>query len=324
MATNLKLEIFRVLLKEKGKSNDETLKYKDFFNLISTEKEEAYRCFIEEFIKHFSNEFKDNADNTKGISVNSNCNWDYVFQENIINGEVVGGNKGMNQDIFEDDNATQTTGKLSTNNILSLPFFFKFWTPYDYNLGVLMIQSYSGNNTVSNLIKKHIDELFKERGYSLIMTPFIPEKIKKEYLDNSHVYEIALFKDTLTRGKRKKIHPIFAGCQDLKVEIRIKGFNKDAKEFNKEFGEKSGELIGVDLRDFDIKEREDYNLKAYYKDANGHNAHIGYEKKKSIKPTIFLSDSLKKDDIRYDFKEMVDYTQTIIEDIKREIKYVKT
>mgnify|MGYP000414473988 CR=1 FL=1 len=47
------------------------------------------------------------------------------------------------------------------------------------------------------------------------------------------------------------------------------------------------------MEDLDISEQNGYEIKAYYKDENGHQANVGFNNKIDIAPTIFLPDEIK-------------------------------
>ena len=98
MASNLKLEIFRISLKKKNGRNNALYNYKELFDLIDKNKETAYNAFVAKFIAYFDNEFKMNADGNKGISSSANNKYEPKFTQNIINGEV-----NVNEMITESD-----------------------------------------------------------------------------------------------------------------------------------------------------------------------------------------------------------------------------
>lgn len=321
MASNLKLEIFRISLKKKNGRNNALYNYKELFDLIDKNKETAYNAFVAKFIAYFDNEFKMNADGNKGISSSANNKYEPKFTQNIINGEVNGGPTDMEQTIYKCNNAKKKTGKLENDDIATLPFFFKLWTPYDHNTGVLMVQSYS-NETITTLIKLHLTKFIQKFGYSLIITPYINKGLVDAYCERSNVYKVTYVKERLNKSKRQLINPIFTEFENLKVKIEVSGFKKSIMDFWDNFNKHLP--IGSNLSDFDIKEVDDYEVIAHYEDENGHKASTGIAKDYVIKPTIFLPDALKRANSNYyDFGKIAKYTQGILDQIKIEIQYAR-
>lgn len=321
MASNLKLEIFRISLKKKNCSNTALYNYKVLFDTIDKDKKIAYEGFVQGFITYFDGEFKMNADGNKGISSSNNNRYDIGFARNVINGEVYGGPTDMEQSIYKRNNAKKKTGKLENDDIATLPFFFKIWTPYDYNTGILMVQSYS-NETITLLIKTHLTKYIQTFGYSLIITPYISEEIAEAYKKRSNVYKVTYVKERLNQDKRKLLNPLFAEFDNLKIKIEVSGFKKSISDFWSAFTKNNP--IGSNLSDFDMTEVDDYEVVAHYEDEEGHKSSTTVAKNYEIKPTIFLPDSLKISGSHYyDFDKMVKHTQAILKTIKQAIKYSK-
>jgi hypothetical protein len=322
MAVNLKLEIFRISLKKKGGSNDALFNFNILFGNLDKDKKTAYTNFVKGFIKYFDNEFKMNADGNKGITSSTDNQYKPDFANNVINGEVFGGPTDMQQTIYKKNNSKRKTGALDKDDIATVPFFFKLWTPYDHNTGVLMVQSYS-NHTITELMKAHLTKYINAFGYSIIITPYMPDKVAKEYEKRSHVYQVSYVKERLTKNKRRLLNPIFTDFDNLKVEVVVSGFRKSVIDFWNNF-KKTDKTIGSNLEDLDIKEEEDYEVIAYYVDENGHKTHTSIAKKLNIKPTHFLPNKLKKTDSNHcDFLKTLNHTNSILEDIKKAINYAQ-
>lgn len=126
-------------------------------------KKTAYELFVSGFINYFNNEFKMNKDENKGISSSSKNQYKIAFRSNTINGEIYGGPTDQEQTIYKKENSINKTGQLKSDDITTVPFFFKVWTPYDHNTGVLMVQSYA-NETITVLIKTHLTKYIQTFG----------------------------------------------------------------------------------------------------------------------------------------------------------------
>lgn len=322
MAYNLKLSIFRISLKKKGDSNNNLIPFNEFFkeSYPNLNKKKAYKSFIDEYVNSFGSKFRLNLDGTKGISAVDTNEFTIKSKSNIINGAIIGGQTGILQELFKQNNSEKPTGNLDTDDVATLSYFIKLWTPYDHDSGILMVQSYS-NLTVTDLIKGHLGTFFNKRNFSLIFTNYIPNSVKEHYKKNSNVYKVAFVKDSISKGKRKLINPLFAEFDNLQVRIEVSGFKKDVTDFWDKFGA-SDRLINSNLEDFDIKEDVDFETVAYYKDEKGRKSNTSIKRDLDIKPTIFLNDELKKagTDL-FDYLKIKEHTDFILDEIKNEIGY---
>ncbi|MRJ09267.1 hypothetical protein EDL99_10405 [Ornithobacterium rhinotracheale] len=236
--------------------------------------------------------------------------------------EILGGAIGNVQTIYNQDNSDKEVGKITMEQVASLPFYIKLWTPYDYDAGVLMIQSYT-NYSVTSLVKNELKKFFREKGVTLSFSNFIPKKIKEDYLNKSNVYEMRIIKDYLSEGKRELLNPLFSEYENLKIEIKITGFNTKINTFWEKIfkGRSKNKLIGSDLKDLEIDDENNYEIKAYYKDEEGHRAHVGIKNVYDIKPTIFLPDEIKEENNHFDFNKIIQHTDSILNQIQIEINY---
>jgi hypothetical protein len=324
MGYNLRLSVFRITLKIKGGSNKDVYNFSEFFEKAynKTDKEEAYNEFIKDYITSFQSKFKLNSDRTKGIAANKLHKFISRSEKNIIDGEVIGGQTGIPQELFKQGDASSITGNVETDDVTTLPYYIKLWTPVDHSSGVLMVQSYS-NLSVTDLIRVHLTQLFNKYNFSLIITQYVPDAVKEHFKEDSNVYKVAFVKDSLSKGKRRLINPLFTEFESLRIRIEVSGFKKKVTEFWEEFlGE--DKILNTNLEDFDIKENDDFKTLAYYKDSHGHQSNTSIDKQFEIKPTIFLDQKIKKKGSEYfDFKKLKEHTDAILEDIKREIQYYR-
>ena len=322
MAYNLKLTIFRISLKKKGGSNKDLYNFSQFFKdaYNKSDKNEAYKEFIRDYIKSFNKKFKLNADKTKGISAISSHQFKPRSEKNVIDGEVIGGQTGIPQALFKQTNAVDSTGNVEIDDVTTLQYYLKLWTPIDHNTGVLMVQSYS-NLSITDLIRSHLAQIFQKYNYNILFTAYVPAALKQEFKKKSNVYKIAFVKESLSKDKRKLLNPIFTEFESLKVKIEVSGFKKNINDFwDKFLGE--NKYIKSNLEDLDIKENEDFKVIAYYKDSEGHKSNTTIEKNLEIKPTIFLDENIKISGTEFfDFEKLRKHTDYILDDIKKEIGY---
>lgn len=325
MAQDLKLEIFRITIKERYSKDDKILSFSKLFDKLETDdKENKFHQFLQDFIKFFDDKFQINKQKTKGISHNSDMKHSIRSTKNIIDFEFVGGNTGSEQGVYAIENSKIQVDTINGDKIVSMPFYVKLWLPSDYTAGILMIQSYT-DYTISRFAKAIFQKFFAKYGVTLNIYTFIPKKNKDEFLAKSQVYELQVIKDRITKGKRHLINPIFTDFEKLKVTVSVTNFREPAKTFlNRLFGKrkKDENLIGSDLSDFDIIERDDYDMKIFYIDPKGRKANINISNPEEIKPTIFLDDDIKETGSeRFDFEKIKEHTDGILEQIKEEIGY---
>ena len=255
MAQDLKLEIFRITIKERHSRDDKILSFSKLFDKLETDdKENKFHQFLQDFIKFFDDKFQINKQKTKGISHNSDMKHSIRSTKNIIDFEFVGGNTGSEQGVYAIENSKIQVDTINGDKIVSMPFYVKLWLPNDYTAGILMIQSYT-DYTISRFAKAILQKFFAKYGVTLNIYTFIPKKNKDEFLSKSQVYELQVIKDRITKGKRHLINPIFTDFEKLKVTLSVTNFREPAKTFlNKLLGKrkKNENLIGSDLSDFDI------------------------------------------------------------------------
>lgn len=320
MAQGLQLEIYSIAIKKRNSKVKEFLNFQYLFDTIQTDKDKAYHQFISDFRGIFDGKFKSDIKGTKSISTPKDDRFKFRSNLNIIDGSILGGAIGSVQEIYNQEDANKKVGEITKDQIASLPFYVKLWTPYDHNSGILMVQSYT-SHTVTELIRKYLKDFFASYGFTLSVSSFIPEVIKKEYLKKSHVYEMKIINNKISRGKRKIINPIFAEYDKLKIEVKISGFEEDVASFWDKFRKGNKKLIGADLNDLDINEENGYDIKAFYKDDKGHRANVSMKNIMDFSPTIFLPNELKQQDDHFNFERIKEYTDGILNQIKLEIKY---
>ncbi len=327
MASNLQLSIYQFVIKEKRtKKGEGYFKFGDFFrdNFLRSDddpnevtKEKLYENFIGDFINLFHNEFKLNANETRGIGP------DFVKpypSKHVIDGIIKGGPTGIEQEIFDKNDMNNPEGILDDDKLTTLPYYFKLWTPYDGKTGILMLQSYT-DYSVNTLIINHIKEIFRKYNTTYVPERFIPKELKEKYIDESSVYKIAFLKNTLSRSARERLNPAFSDHEGIKIKVEVSGFNDDPNNFIEKLLSPE-HIIGSNLRDLEINEDEDHGTVLYYKDENGHQAHAKAEKTLEIKPTIYLPDNIKeygKDHV--DYEKVKTFTDGLLNKIKKEINY---
>lgn len=328
--SNLQLSIYTFVLKEKGKNSDsEFIDFGAFFRAnfikktdpveIRRKPETLYKYFMGDFISSFHNEFKLNENKTRAIGADEK----YIKlspSKNLIEGVINGGATGIDQSIYDRKDMKKNESVLGKGKVATLPYYYKIWTPYNSNVGVVMIQSYT-DFSVSGLIINHIKEVFKKYNAAFKYERHITKELKEKFLKKSKIYKVGFIKNKLSKGAREKFNPIFSDHEGLKIKITVEGFNESPEGFLNRF-KSNNHIIGSNLRDLEIENDEDVDATVYYKDHDNRRAHAKITSGFDIKPTYFLDDRLKEEGTDYpSFEKISEFTNGVLEVVKKEIMY---
>jgi len=191
--------------------------------------------------------------------------------------------------------------------------------PYDSNLGVIMIQSYTETGVVS-LVLDNIKHFFKSYNFSILSNSFVDEEYKEHFKKFSTVDQLVLAKTHLSSEARGALNKLFASFEGLKVEIRLSGFNVNIDEFWQQVD--TQKPLDIDLTEFEMGERENYDVIATYKDTSGKQSQARLSKNLDITPTIILDSTLKEQGKEYpNYEKIQTHTNAILAKVKQEIGY---
>lgn len=323
---NLELSIYTFVLKEKNKRNTYFNLgefYRNHFIIASdknphkVESKTLYKRFMKEIVEEFKDEFKLNEDGTKGFSTGTLKSYG---NNNIIDGFINGGDRGRNHQIFKIKNNKTSTGALGRDDVVSLPHYFKIWTPPNSEVGVLMIQNYS-NTGINKLLIDFLKDFYSKYNTTFAELRHIPEDVKSSFIKSSVVKKVVFAKNKLSPKARNAFNYAFSDETGLKIKIEISGFNNDNQigTFMDKFS-RSKKMIGIDLSDLEIDEDKDVRTTLYYENDKGKKAHAKIENKFQINPAIILPDYLNKNH-KIEYDEIKEYTDGILEVVKKEIDY---
>lgn len=329
MSTTLRLEVHRITLERKvrgERGKREHYAQCNFDSLLSSfdkDKPKALAKFWTKFVEYFQGEFLTNTSFDKAITITSNELYKVASERNTINGEVSGGPTNREQIIFKRKNAKSKVGKVADDDVISSRFYIKLWLPYDYTSGILMIQSYSNSN-VSDLVKDHLKKFIQTKQYRVQISSYFPKSLEEKRTKSSEIVSVTYVKDKISERKRKLINPMFAEFEDLSIKIVISGFKKPVKDFWQNF-KKDGHALNTDIDALDIKQDDEINVLAKYKDANGRSSTFKFDEERLRDFSyIYLPEEIKKDGKdMYDFYKLIDHTDSILESIKQDIGYIK-
>lgn len=335
MGHTLKLDIYCFELKEilelcekivKGgekrkyhKTKDSIAKFSDVFSQIYSDKkrEEYFKLFLQEFISSFNNAFTSNKSNTQAISITDNLYKSISSYNNVFSGEFIGGQTGIDVDIYKTDNARTKKNTLDKDSVASLSYYYKIWLPLDSNTGIIMIQSYT-TFSCNTLFKEKLENLFESKGYALRIAKIVPEQYIKEYMNFGYIYKI------LVLTKQKTTHSLKPNFTPFKKAKRRMLIDKISIPFRELFSRKDYiHAITSDIKQlYDEFDEKNDELILYYKDENGRKAHSKLCNIESMLPNYVLDDSLKNPETQKPiFEELDKFTNGLLEKLKKEIGY---
>ncbi len=324
MATNLELSIYTFTLKEKN-SREDFLDFNEFYRKNFSIKGEnpnkvkpklLYERFVGMILDEFENKFWLNSEKNKGISTR---NIDFRPGKSVIEGIINGGNTGYGHQIYNILDNEVTVGGISENQLASLLYYFKMWTPPNSQVGVLMVHSYS-IASINSLLLDFIKSIFGKYGATFNKIVHIPKELRDSYINRSSVKKVTFTSTIDSQDSRKKFNRAFEDSDGLKITITVQGLKKRSiKGFLKKFNQKNP--IGINLKELGMEEPEDYITKLYYEDEGGRKAHAKIEDRFQIRPTIVLPLEIANTNKTPNLDEIVKFTDSLLNKLKEEINY---
>jgi len=180
---NLVLSIYTFTLKERNSSED-YFDFNEFYRKNFTRDNEnphkvkpkvLYQRFVGMILDEFEDKFWLNKDKNKGISTED---IGYRAGKSIIEGIINGGNTGYGHQIYNILNNKKSVGEITEDQLASLPYYFKMWTPPDSQVGVIMIQSYS-IGSVNSILLDFINQIFSKYGATFRRIIHIPKELRE-------------------------------------------------------------------------------------------------------------------------------------------------
>lgn len=326
MATKLRLEIHRITLQKRtdGKKGTsfESCKFSELLNQFDKDKSKALPFLWTRFVESFQNEFCINKDGDRAITATASCMHSFDSNKNTINGEVNGGPTNREQKIYKRKDSKRSTGKVDGDDVVASHFFVKFWLPVDYTSGVMMIQSYTNSN-ISELLRVNFKKFVQDKGYKIVFSSFYPKALMEQRNKYSNVVSVTYVKDKLSKDSRKLINPLFADFDNLKVKIVVTGFKKSVPDFWESFSN-NGRLLNTDIEALELRADEENTVVARYEDEEGRctTMNIDQERIRNFAYYVLPEEIMLKGKNTYDFDKISKHTNSILEKIQKEMKYL--
>lgn len=313
----LKLSIYTIALIDGEKKE---VSFRELHKAITSSnymsKPEMFSAVKDKFLNSFSDKFVLNYDKTKGIAIKQ---INAIPTMNIIDGMMIGGLTGIEQDVYKTSSSENKQDTITEDEVTALPYYFKIWMPYDSSVGVVMVQSYTETGVVS-LVMEEIKHFIRSYDFFILPNRFVDKEYKEHFKKFSTVDKLILTKTHLSSEARGALNKMFADFAGLKVEVKISGFNVNVDEFWQQID--TQKPLDIDLPEFEMNERENYDVIATYKDISGKQSQARLSRNLDIMPTIILDSTLKEQGKEYpNYEKIQTHTNTILTKIKQEIGY---
>jgi hypothetical protein len=324
---SLELSVYTFTLKEKNSRDGSLLDFNDFFrrNFAKVEektkthevsRKELYKRFVTVMLDEFQQAFWLNKQEDKGIS---DSDIDYQPHLDVIDGLINGGKTGHGYKIYDIINNKESKGSVTKEQLASLPYYFKLWTPPDSNVGVLMIQSY-GVGSINSVLIEFLKTIFSKYGVTFRRIIHTPEEIREEYANRSRVRKVTYTKTIEDRNSRSMLNRAYEDSDGLRVTITVEKIkNSTMGKFIQKFNKQKP--FGVEIEELGFESPEDYETKFYYEDKDGRKAHARLTEEYKFKPTIVLPTTIVTKENNIDLNEIRKFTNGLLDKVKKEIEY---
>ena len=227
---------YKLLISKRGSSDKISFKefYRYFDPSFTNDPKVAFAKISEEYVKSFNSKFHKDKNNKKALTARKGS----IIPKSascIFHGIVEGGITDSQFDSYKDDDNTAITSTVAKNNVLSQPYYFLLYLPYNSNLGFLVLQF---NNVVQRGIKPaffdHLKDFFKSRNFNIEGKPFTPRKHIKDYIEKSEYRKI----EVIQTKRSKDLSSVEGELQTVNVKHTISGFKIAPSAFNNLFMDK--------------------------------------------------------------------------------------
>lgn len=301
------------------KTEKEDSQFNDFINSLTREKEndELMKFFLEDFINGFNASFKSNKSDTQAMSITTDSIRRFNSKKYIVWGVFKGGQKGINREIYQSNDAKNIKDTIQENDVTSLYYFYKIWLPRDSNIGILMIQSYTSLGC-SALFKEQLGNYFISKGYKPNWNKFVPKEYIRKYLVNGYLNELQIVHSK--KDENTPLKPIFKPLQRATKKSVLSKFQIALSDILSLPNYKK--ILKESILAVDTEYDENHDCVKLFYTSNGKSAHTTLANIEKILPAIILGDELKDNDTQLPkWEELNKFTDDMLENIKKQIGY---
>lgn len=325
MAINPKLEFFRFNLKPK---KEEGRTFKDFaIDELKASKSITDEKTVELCFKHFISSLTEDIakdeklkkkiclEKKKSINIHFDKQPSYDSAKHIITGVINGGPYGRDRILSNNDNIEESE-KVGKNKTVLLYFYFFLYIPPDHNEGFFIIHSNSSEETVTNIFKSFIYNLFKGSNYNKpLIASFCPKSFQDEF-KNSALLRSMTFKNSFvdTIHSDNKMDAYFSKY-DIKIEIipAHKGITvQEANGFKNYFAKK---IFGGLKKEKKLQEFQQTKINIENELTKSKKIFEWNTKDADFVPVVYIGDRVRKNiDGTPDFSELDKYCKDLFND----------
>ena len=273
-------------------------------------------ALLQDIINSIDTTFYINGDNSKALSFCKSNTFAISENTNCISGRFVGGNTGLQFDVYNNDDATQPTHIIKPDEVASVQFFFKIWLPKDFSTGVLIVQRYS-NNTCLGLLKERLYKYFQSIGYKFISHKFVPEDRRREFLEACNITRIGI---SWKKGIDNTLKPQVDLLRNNNITHIISNISLSTKKLLTDniYRRTVSDEVSTLYPEFDSRL---HDIKFYYIDTKGQKASSTLEEIECLLPSISLDESCINFNNTPNWEAIETTANSCLELIKADLKY---
>jgi len=243
----------------------------------------------------------------------------YHSETSMIHGILEGGKYGRKRVLREVENKNQGSS-IEPKHLVGDRFYFLLYTPLDEHTLILLIQGYT-EVRISDAITRFLRGYLKVHSmYSCEIEPFIPRRLKDQYINGATFKSLIFTSDWNIQGNFDD--DITEKEYQLEVQIVIKDKSQEKARhkyytgFLQQLGQSVFKLAGLDGRTL-----EDFGSKRAKMESRGKEFPIHFDNENEIRPTILLTnEGIPVDDgLVPDFDAVDQYCKALLEEIKDEL-----
>lgn len=339
MAENPKIDFFRFELKSKNRSEKT---FRDFvIDEINNDDEltnnDSFKENFGHFIKKIDLEHSKSKRLRKTITIISNPKTNpfhskrpspYI-NENYFSGVINGGpfdRDAIVSDVLDKKN----NSKLGKNKSILLPYYIFVYLPSDHSEGFFAIHSNSQEETITQMFKKYIGDMFSGQNYFRPkFTPFVPKVFQNEFKSGAIIKNLAFNTTIIDNSVISNSIMINPNEYDVKIEVTPKKSSTNIDDADKllnyfknkvfNFGKKKN----LTLEKFKTKKMTAKNPQTKKEKVFEWNT-----RDRDFRPTVYLENRVKIYNGIPEFNDLNDYCislfeKTIIKELRPDLDAVK-
>lgn len=318
MKLYLDIFIFQLQKKSKSKKDKQPINFDEIYGTLAQKypNKNHILAFFQEMVQSFDKTFYLDKENTRALCFQNLEKFTISSERNTISGQFIGGNTGLQFNVYKNDNATEITHTVDPSEVTSLPFYFKIWLPKSFNTGVLIVQRYS-TSTCLGLFKKLMEDFFSTFGYKLKFSKFMPQEKRNEFLEICNISEIDIsWKDNIDNALKPKLNLMTTG----KMVAVINGICVPLRKFVGDLAYRQKVIDDISQM-YPAYDEKVHKLKFFYIDEKGQRASSTLEDINNIIPSINLGKKCVNPNDTPNWEEIENQATIFLELIKTNIKY---